>query len=738
MRILLKCLPDNPTILAQLGATELLLGNHDEADRVFQLSLNIVSDQPIILFRRGIALENLGRDEEALKCYNQAIFLHPDFHEALVCRDQLAQQSRSEAGHPAEKSSRSAEQKSNLAESYYKEGQKLYEARKLDEALASFNRAIEQSRDYADAYNSRGVILQELNRLDEALESGCRAISIKPDFMEAHYNCGIVLGDLNRLDEALKSFDRAIALKPDFPNAHSSRGVVLGRLRRFDEELASYDRTIALQPDYPNVHNNRRVVLGNLNRLGEALACCDDAIVLNPDDADAYFNRGNILKDLGRLEEALASLDRAIILKPDFEAAYSRRLFVMNFHSRYDPAEYQGWARRYCTLVTERAKAYMQWRVGAEGDNGQRLKVGLVSGDFRSHPVGFFIEGIVAQLDAKRVELVAYSTVENEDALTARIKPYFEVWNVIAGVSDEAVAKKIHADGIHILVDLAGHTANNRLPVFAWKPAPVQASWLGYCASTGVSAIDYFIADIGTLPQPLESQFTETIWRLAESYLCLTPPVVDVEVTEPPALTAGYVTFASFNNFPKMNEEVVALWARILKAIPSSRLFLKTHQFGEDSVRGRVVAQYAAHGISADRLLLEGHILDQSIHMRAYSRVDIGLDPFPYNGVTTTFEALWMGVPVLTLAGGRFISRQGVGILTNAGLSDWIAADADELVAKAVAYAGNLDRLAVLRAGLRRQVQASPLFDAARFARHLEDALFGMWRQRMASGKHVA
>jgi len=265
--------------------------------------------------------------------------------------------------------------------------------------------------------------------------------------------------------------------------------------------------------------------------------------------------------------------------------------------------------------------------------------------------------------------------------------------------------------------------------MFAWKPAPVQLTWLGYMGTTGMAAIDYLLADAWALTAAEESHFTERIWRLPETFLCLTPPDVATPGSALPASANGFVTFASFNNLSKVNDAVVALWARVLAAVPDSRLFLKTNQLNEASVRQGIAAQFARHGVDPGRLILEGTVPQRAEHLMTYQRVDISLDPFPHPGITTSAESLWMGVPVLTLGEGGFMARQGIGLLMNAGLADWVAADADDYVAKAVWHASDLPRLAAVRAGLRQTISASPIFDTARFARHFETALRGMWRQ---------
>ena len=299
-------------------------------------------------------------------------------------------------------------------------------------------------------------------------------------------------------------------------------------------------------------------------------------------------------------------------------------------------------------------------------------------------------------------------------------------------LGDEVAARLIHADGVHVLIDLSGHTTYNRLPVFAWKPAPVQVTWLGLPATTGVAEIDYVLGDPHALPAAYDGHFSETAWRLPESYLCLTPPASNVEVAPLPARSTGQVTFGSFNNLTKMNDAVVAVWARILDAVPGSRLLLKTKQLAEPAVCDRTLQRFAAQGIAPDRLLLSKIQASRDEHLASYNSVDIALDTFPYPGVTTSAEALWMGVPVLSMRGDRFMSGTATSIAHNAGLPDWVAADEDDYVAKAVAFASDLESLARLRAGLRPQVLASPLFDAPRFARNFEDALWGMWQNYRA------
>jgi predicted O-linked N-acetylglucosamine transferase (SPINDLY family) len=336
------------------------------------------------------------------------------------------------------------------------------------------------------------------------------------------------------------------------------------------------------------------------------------------------------------------------------------------------------------------------------------------------------LEEILSEFDRSRLELIAYPTQSKEDDLTARIKPYFSKWHSLVGLSDEEAAKRIHEDGVHILIDLAGHTAGNRLPVFAYKPAPVQATWLGYFATTGVKEIDYIIGDPYVTPESESDHFVEKIWALPQTYCCFSPPRGAPEVTMLPALANGFVTFGCFNNLAKVNNKVIELWAQVLQAVPTSKLMLKTKALADETVRGRIMGQFQAQGIDPTRLILEGPAPRVEL-LGAYGKVDIALDPFPYPGGTTSAEALWMGVPVLTKRGDRFLSHVGETIAHNAGQSEWIAQDEAEYVQKAVAFTQDLASLAARRAQMRKTLLQSPLYDAKRFAQHFTEAMWGMW-----------
>jgi predicted O-linked N-acetylglucosamine transferase (SPINDLY family) len=332
---------------------------------------------------------------------------------------------------------------------------------------------------------------------------------------------------------------------------------------------------------------------------------------------------------------------------------------------------------------------------------------------------------------------VAYPAQPSADALSQRLRAGVAGWHCLAGLSDGEAARRIRDDGIHVLLDLSGHTARNRLAVFAWRPAPVQASWLGYFATTGVEQMDYVLADTTGVPPGMHGQFTERIWYLPDTRLCFTPPHTDLPVAPLPALHRGQVTFGCFQALAKVNDDVLSLWSRVLSECSGSRLRLQAASLADERTARALLERLRDHGIDPARVELAG-AMSRDDYLAAHAEVDLLLDTFPYPGGTTTCEALWMGVPTVTLAGGSMLARQGASLLCAAGLADWVAQTPDEYVALACAKAGDTGHLARTRAGLRRHVAASPLLDAARFSRHLEDALWGMWRARDGGAEVVA
>lgn len=684
------------------GNALLALGDADAAARAYEAAIGHAPASAPAHYNLGNARAHLGRHGEAAAAYRQALMLDPQFADAEVALGLL----------------------------HDDQGQR-------EEAGGHYERALRLRPDYAPVHGNLAKVRLDQGRFDAAVASYRRALELDPRLTALHHGLAQAQHGAGQHEAAIASYRTLLQSHPDFAPAHGQLGQALHALGRHDEAAASFRRVLQLEPR----HLDAACLLGNVlaeqGHLQQALAAYGSMLEIDAASVLAHNNIGGVLRRLGRLDEAAASYQRALAIDSELLAARSNLLFIGNSLALAPSAELLAQARRFGEAAARAARPYTRWDNRPDPD--RPLRVGFVSGDLRSHPVGYFLVGAFASLRSQaagRIEVVAYHNHASHDEVSARLQASCRSWRGVAGLDDEALARKVRDDGIDILVDLAGHTGHTRVQAFAWKPAPVQATWLGYLATTGVEAIDYLIADAATLPPEEEPFFTEKVWRLPESYLCFTAPAEAGEVGPLPALASGAggrVTFGSFNNLAKVTDPVVALWARVLAAVPGSRLLLKAQQLQEPEGRTEMAARFARHGVAAERLLLEG-LVPRAEYLKPLSRLDIALDPFPYPGITTSVECLWMGVPVLTLAGRTFFSRQGVGLLTHAGLPEWIAADEDDYVARAVRHAGDLQALAALRARLRPQVAASPLFDAPRFARHLEAALRGMWQSWCATG----
>jgi len=713
---------------AHFNRGTLLLDRGDAADALeaFAKALQFKPDSAGAYFNIGSAHARLARHEAAAGAYRRALALKPDFAEAEVALGAtLEELGQDEAA--VQSYRRALKIQPDHALAHEKQAELLKRLGRSDELVIAYRQMLELDPDNVDWLNSLGAAQRKQGLFTDAAASFRRALLVAPENALAHNNLGATLRSLGQLTDAVESYRKALEVQPDFIEVHHNLGNLLADLGQVELSVASYRQALAINPDFAESITAMGVIFQLQGRYDEAISCHQRALAIQPHNANIHRNLGTALQDLGELERSLESTRRALELNPDSSETYNNLLFTHNYLADQPMSDLLLEARRFGDMLARSACRQLVWT--NTPDPKRKLRVGLVSGDLCNHPVGYFLDGVVAALasTAAGLELFAYPTRTCDDPLSQRIKAGCSAWHPVVGLSDEHAAEQIRNDAIDILIDLSGHTAYNRLPVFAWKPAPVQLSWLGYFATTGVSAIDYLLADPWTLPESEESHFTEQIWRLPETRLCFKSPDADVELGPLPALANGCVTFGCFNNLTKMNDAVVQLWARILNAVPASRLFLRGRQVRALPGQRKVIERFALHGVTADRLILEDYG-SRASYLEAYQRVDIALDPFPFPGGTTTAEALWMGVPVLTLAGERFLSRQGVGLLMNAGLPEWVAKDPDDYVARAVAHAADLPALARLRAGLRQQVLASPIFDAPRFAVHFEAALREMWQ----------
>lgn len=680
-----------------LGRLLLQQGEMESAAMAFREALEARPDYAEAQNNLGIALYEQGQVAEATHCYQAALRLKPDYA----------------AAH------------NNLGNTHLSQG-------RAAEAEACFRRALDSDPNYAEAYSNLGLALKEQGRYQEAEQSLRQALQLKPGFAGALSNLGSALQSQGRTEEAVNAYQEALRLQPDLGEAHANLAIILGDASRLAQAVSYYEKLLRRNPNSPEAHNRLGVALQAQSRWDEANQHFEAALRERPDYAEACANLGNSYVSLADLEKALASYQQALSLGPN-SGAHSSYAFYLNYSPGHEPGEvateYKEWASKYAALPASAMLPH-----GNSRDPERKLKVGYVSPDFCRHSVAFFIEPVIRNHDRSRFEVFCYSNVARPDAVTERLRAAAENWREIRLKTKEQVSELIRSDGIDILVDLAGHTSGNRLLVFARKPAPVQATYLGHPNTSGLGTMDYRITDALADPPGLTEHYhTEQLVRLPRCFLAYAPPPGAPQVAPPPHLSKGHVTFGSFNNAAKINHRVIALWSKILHAVPGSRLLLKSFAFSSADTKSRFMEMFAREGIEPERIDLFNFIPEVSSHLELYREIDIALDTFPYNGTTTTCEALWMGVPVITLAGAAHVARVGVSLLSSVGLTDLIAESEDNYLARAVALANNPEYSQALRSSLRDRMQNSPLTDAAGFTRELENAYLEMWRRWCAS-----
>jgi predicted O-linked N-acetylglucosamine transferase (SPINDLY family) len=577
---------------------------------------------------------------------------------------------------------------------------------------------------HADAWHLLGCVARQAGRSTDAAEYMGRAVAFAPGNPEFHNNLGVVLKEQGRLDEAAASYQHALRLDPNYLPAHSNLANVWRRQGKLAEAIECLRRAIELDPSAPEPLNNLGNVLHAQGMLDEAEACYRRALELDSDFVQAYVNLGGVCKDQGNLAEADRCWHRALQLQPGDAAVHSNLVFLRHLQPEYDAraiAEVQReWVQRHAAPLAAEIRPHTNSR-----EPERRLRIGYVSPDFRAHVVGFNLLPLFRHHDPRQFEVVCYDDGQATDPIAVELQRSADAWRCTSSLTDAQLAELVRDDRIDILVDLALHTAGNRLLTFARKPAPVQVTYLAYAGSSGLPTIDYRLTDPYLDPPDAERYYAERSMRLPETYWCYrplhdTPPVGPV-----PAVAAGRITFGCLNNFCKLSQPTWDAWCRVLQAVPRSTLLLHARP---GTHRGRVQQMIRARGIDADRVAMVD-FQPRDDYYRLYQRIDVALDPFPYGGGMTTCDALWMGVPVVSLAGATAVGRGGLSILSNLGLERLVAYDVEQYVRLAAELGGDLEQLGELRAALRTRMQRSPLTNAPRFARNIEAAFRTMWRR---------
>jgi predicted O-linked N-acetylglucosamine transferase (SPINDLY family) len=744
-----------------LGMTLCAVGRFEEAITHYKKALALDPTYAQAHNNLGNALKNQGRMDEAVEQFQRALALNPSLPEAHnnmgnVFRD------RGKLDEAVLSYRCALAANPNFADAHYNLGTVLQDQGQFDEAVLHYQRVLACHPEHAEALNNLGNALKHQGKLEEAVAQYQRALALRPGYFLAHHNLAAAFEALGRWDAAIAEYEQALSLHPRELEARLALGNRLKSLGRLDDAVAQYKRALTIdpecvqgyfclaaafqdrdeleeavaqyrqalsrKPDLAEAHNNLANALKAQRKFDEAVDHYRRALSLEPDAPEVHCNLGAVLVDQGHLHAAIAQFERALEVKPDFATAHSNLVFGLLYDDKVSSGElfaaHREWDVRHGG-PRRRPQSYANDR-----SIDRRLKVGYVSADFRQHPVPSFLEPLLAAHNREAVEVFCYAELKRPDLVTQRLQALADHWRVTMGLSDEAVAAQIAADDIDILVDLAGHTANNRLPVFALKPAPVQASWLGYPNFTGLSAIDYRLVDAVTDPvDDGECAASETPFRLDGCFLCYVAPSDAPQPSLHSRAVTDSVTFASFNSPIKYSEATLNAWAELLKRMPAARLLLKGLPFADAATQARYRARLVERGVAPERITLLGRTPDKAGHLAQYREVDVALDPFPYNGTTTTCEALWMGVPVVCLRGNRHSGRVGASLLSAVGLDELIAEDVEGYIDLAVRLAQDRPRLIDLSGSLRTKIAASPLCDAPGFARKMEAAYRSMWRR---------
>ncbi len=605
----------------------------------------------------------------------------------------------------------------------------------IEPAIAHFAKAVEFDPTQPAFRQGLGICYYNLGQYPQALDHLEKALVLDPKNPAAHNNLGNCYKQKGDLDDAVRCYRKAISASPMYLPAYINLADVLVKQKKYKAAVKTYRKALHYAADMPEnltdrvlLHHRLGLALRLLDQTDAAIASYKTAIAIQPDFAMAHNSLGGALLARNELDEAMACFRTALELEPGYSRVHSNILLTMNYLSGCTPEQIYAEALRYDAQhardLLNRQEPFRNAR-----DPSKVLRVGYLSPDFREHSVAHFTRQLMGRHNREAVEVYCYSDVETPDDVTGQFQAQADHWLSIVDAPDEAIAARIRQDGIDILVDLAGHTSNNRLPVFARKPAPVQVNWLGYPNTTGMRAMDYRLTDaIADPPGEADRLHTEKLIRLEHGFLCYQTEEPVPAGPAPPCVQHGQVTFGSFNMIKKMAPEVIRVWSQILQGGPGSRLILKSNALEDEGTRAGLLQAFAAQGIATDRIELINAVPSKKDHLALYAKIDIALDPFPYNGTTTTFEALWMGVPVICLRGDRHAGRVGASIMQHIGLPGLIADNEDEYVALAHELAGETRRLVTLHKTLRAKLRESVLMDVPLFTAALEHAYREMWK----------
>lgn len=748
---------------ANLGEALRLAGRPADAASAYQRALAITPGNATMHTLLGSILHDLGRADEAITSLETALRLAPldvrahsklgSVHESqnrfveaeLCCRRVIELEDSAEARFRLASVLQTQVRTSDAIDAYQATlklepahveannnlGTLLHGRGELEAAERHFRACLAANPRFAPAEMNLGLVRQTQQREDEAAAHYLRAIELDPRMAAAWYSLGTAHQKRRQFDAARQCYERALAVDPAHAETHLALAFIYQNERRLNLAVQHCQEALRLRPGWAEAYNNLCVSWAAQGRHDEAIAAGRQAVAARPDFGKAHSNLGVSLKAIGLLDEGIAEHRRAVELDPAASGVHSNLLYALNYHPAWNGAaicaEHLAWAARHADPLTAAAE-----RIEADCTPGRRLRVGYVSPHLCEHAVNFFTQPILLSHDREQFEVYCYFDDDQPDETSRLFERSVARWRQIHGQSDEEVAAQIRADRIDILVDLTGHIAGGgRMLVFARKPAPIQVTYIGYQATTGMQAMDYRITDAyADPPGTTEALHTEQLERLPTLFFCYRPSDFAPPIGELPASRNGFVTFGSVNAFPKVTPQVLATWAEILRRVPGSKLVVRADM--TSSLVQRLFETFAAEGIEAGRLELVNR-LPRPQYLELISRLDIALDPFPFNGHTTTCDSLWQGVPVITLSGDTYVTRFGGSGHKVLGLDELITHSREEYVETAVALAGDMERMRQYRETLRQRMAASPILDFAGFTRELEAAYRGMWERYCAA-----
>jgi predicted O-linked N-acetylglucosamine transferase (SPINDLY family) len=654
----LKKNPNHFDALHMLALCEHKNGNSDSAEHLLRQALLVDRQSVAARYSLGNLLVAQQRPDEALACFDDLIAVKPDFADAHMNR-----------------------------------GNVLLGLGRFTEAIASYDTAVTICPQHVDALTNKGHALHELGKFTEAIVCYNDVLTVKPAHVPAIANRGAALKDLRRAEEAIADFDRALAIAPDLTIAWMNRGWTLLDLRQLSEALESFDRAISIEPQLALAWLGRANTLTAMKRVNDALAACQQALAIAPNSTQALTQMGQCHALQGDVEAAVAYFDRSLAIKPDDEVTLSNKIFALDFSADGDYALHQAVRSEWWRQIGSKISVVHRSQYENDLDPTRRIVLGYVSAEFRERSAAYAIRPVLENHDKSRFEVICYSASPIEDAVTDSFRNAADRWRRVLQWSDDQLADCIRADKVDILVDLSGHTVGNRLRTFACKPAPIQVTAWGHATGTGLPMIDYLFSDPVQAPSQARHLFAERIYDLPCAII-IEPPPAKLRSLEPPVTSNGYLTYGVLTRASRLSNAALDVWARILRSDVTSRLLIKDYLISDLCVQTRILENFAARGIAPDRICLMGSTSREE-HLAAYRRIDICLDPLPYGGGVSTWEALHMGVPVVTKLGNGLANRVGGAILSAIGMTDWIATDDDQYVQ--IVSRSTSDRLRTIR-----------------------------------------